>query len=74
MGKCKIPVTEPHSGELGAPIPQGDHGFAWEEYSDEPGQKTKVAVHDIQDPHGHIFTDLDSAYQIRTPPGKYRRL
>jgi hypothetical protein len=45
-----------------------------EEYTYEPGHKMEVAVHDVHDPHWHIFTDLDSGHRIKIPPAKYRRL
>ncbi len=74
MNTCKIKVTEPHSGELGEAILEEDHGFAMEEYTYEQGHTMEVVVHNIQDPHWHIFTDLESGHRIKIPPGKYRRL
>ena len=69
----KIEITEPHSGELGEAIKHEDHGFAMEEYSYEPGHKMEVYVHDVTDPHWHIFTDLDSGHRVKIPAEKYRR-
>ncbi|HEY8994923.1 MAG TPA: hypothetical protein VIM71_09695 [Lacunisphaera sp.] len=70
----KIEITEPHSGELGEAIKHADHGFAMEEYTYESGHKLDVFVHDATDPHGHIFTDLDSGHRVKIPARKYRRI
>jgi len=45
-----------------------------EEYTYEPGHTMEVVVRNIQDPHWHIFTDLESGHRIKIPPGKYRHL
>lgn len=70
----KIEITEPHSGELGEAVLHEDHGFAMEEYTYEAGHRIEVAVHDVHDPHWHIFTDLDSGHRFKIPPQKYRRV
>ncbi|PTX97813.1 hypothetical protein [Opitutus sp. ER46] len=74
MTTWKIEITEPHSGELGEAVLHEDHGFAFEEYTYETGHRMDVAVHDVHDPHWHIFTDLDSGHRIKIPPEKYRMI
>lgn len=68
----KIEILEPHSGEIGEAIQHEDHLFEAEEYHYETGQLIEVAVHNVQDPLWHIFTDLDSGHRFKIPPQKYR--
>ncbi|MDI1336726.1 MAG: hypothetical protein PSU94_11155 [Lacunisphaera sp.] len=70
----KIEITEPHSGELGEAVKHEDHALAMEEYSYESGHQLDVFVHDVSDPHWHIFTDLDSGHRVKIPAQKYRRM
>lgn len=74
MNNWKIEITEPHSGELGEAILHEDHSLAMEEYTFEAGRQLDVAVHDTQDTHWHIFTDMDSGHRFKIPPAKYRRV
>ena len=69
----KIEITEAHSGELGEAVEHEDHVFEAEEYHYEQGQKLDVAVHKVDDPHWHIFTDMDSGHRFTIPATKYRR-
>ncbi len=69
-----IEIKEPHSGELGEAIEHEDHVLVASEYHYEPGQKLEVAVHKTDDPHWHIFTDLDSGHRFKIPAEKYARI
>ena len=69
----KIEIIEPHSGELGEAIDYEDHLLVAEEYHYEAGQTLGVAVHKVDDPKWHIFTDMDSGHRFKIPPSKYRR-
>ncbi|MFA5265272.1 MAG: hypothetical protein WC378_15725 [Opitutaceae bacterium] len=71
---CKIEILEPHSGEIGEAIQHEDHLFESEEYHYEIGQKLEVAIHNTNDSHWHIFTDLDSGHRFKIPPQKYRKV
>lgn len=70
----KIEITAPHSGELGEAIEHEDHLLVAEEYHYDAGQKLEVFVHKVEDPHWHIFTDLDSGHRFKIPAEKYRRI
>lgn len=74
MHYWKIEITEPHSGELGEAIEHEDHFLVAEEYHYEAGQKLEVAVHKTDDPHWHIFTDMDSGHRFKIPAEKYHRV
>jgi hypothetical protein len=69
-----IEITEPHSGEIGEAIEHEDHLVVAAEYHYEAGAKLAVAVHKVDDPHWHIFTDLDSGHRIKIPADKYVRV
>lgn len=45
-----------------------------EEYTDEAGHKMEVFVHDVANPHWHIFTDMDSGHRVKIPREKFRQL
>lgn len=70
----KIEIKEPHSGELGEAVEHDDHTFESEEYHYDTGQKLNVAVHKVDDPNWHIFTDLDSGHRFKIPAAKYTRV
>lgn len=70
----KIRISLPHSGELGEAIEHEDHNLIAEEYHYEAGQELEVVVHNANDPHWHIFTDLDSGHRFKIPAAKYEQL
>jgi hypothetical protein len=67
----KIKILENHSGEIGEAIQHEDHLFEAEEYHYDAGQVLEVAVHDSQNAHWHIFTDLDTGHRFKIEPMKY---
>jgi len=69
-----IRITVPHSGELGEAIEHEDHLLVASEYHYEAGTRLEVAVHKTDDPHWHIFTDLDSGHRFKIPADKYERV
>jgi hypothetical protein len=68
----KIELLENHTGEIGEAIQHADHLFEAEEYHYDKGQVLEVAVHEHNNAHWHIFTDLDSGHRFKIEPDKYR--